>query len=343
MKIKPSSIENFIKKPDLKTKIFLIYGSNTGLVCERAKALASSLVPDIADPFSVSFLSVDKIKDDPSILFTEFSSLSFTAPTRLIWIKSAADSLTKILKEILEDGVSNVPNFIILEGGAFPAKSSLRKLIELEKNTAAIACYADEGFSLRNFIVTTLKNNGFSISTDALSYLLANLTPDRLVVKAEIEKISLYAKGQDKLELKDVEACIVSEGSSTIDEVLFAVSGGNLSLFDQKIAKLFREGIVPVALVRTSLSHFQRFHRVVENISKGTPAFQAAQQARPPVFFKYKDLFAQQSQRLSPLFVENCLERLLTLEHSCKAYSDKGEDLCYKALLGICAALSKRR
>ncbi|MHA1539575.1 MAG: DNA polymerase III subunit delta [Alphaproteobacteria bacterium] len=343
MKIKPSNIDRFIKKPDPAIKIFLFYGPNIGLVSERAKALASVLVPDVSDPFAVSFLGIDKVKDDPSLLFTEFSSLSLTAPTRLIWVKSAGDALTKTVQTLLDDGVSDAPNFILLEGGPLPAKSSLRKLTEASGNAAALACYADEGFSLKNVVVETLREGGVSLSPDALQYLLANMTPDRLVVKAELEKILLYAKGETSLNLQDVEACIASEGSSTLDEVLFAVSGGNLTQFDQKITRLFREGIAPVALVRTALSHFQRFHRAVGAVSAGTPVSQAALQARPPVFFKYKDAFAMQIQRLSPAFVENCLERLLRLEYECKIHGEKGNALCYQALLGICAALSRRR
>ena len=71
MKIAPRQVERFLRAPDPKTPVVLVYGPDEGLVRERVDLLIKSVLDDPGDPFRSSDLSADLIKSDPAALLDE--------------------------------------------------------------------------------------------------------------------------------------------------------------------------------------------------------------------------------------------------------------------------------
>ena len=86
MKLKAAQVENFLRAPDAKAQLVLIYGEDEGLVRERATKLAKTVVEDLKDPFRVIELGTAQLKEDPSRLRDEAAAslgLSSTARSSL--------------------------------------------------------------------------------------------------------------------------------------------------------------------------------------------------------------------------------------------------------------------
>ncbi len=76
MIFKSVQIDNFIKKPDEKIRVVLVYGSNDGLLRDTVKRLAKSVCPDLNDAFRVAELNGGDLAADIGRLYGEFNGQS---------------------------------------------------------------------------------------------------------------------------------------------------------------------------------------------------------------------------------------------------------------------------
>jgi len=79
MKISGRNIESFLRGADETVAAVLFYGPDAGLVRERAERLTAAVAGDAADPFRISELTAERLRDQPSLLSDEAAALSFAA------------------------------------------------------------------------------------------------------------------------------------------------------------------------------------------------------------------------------------------------------------------------
>jgi DNA polymerase-3 subunit delta len=87
----------------------------------------------------------------------------------------------------------------------------------------------------------------------------------------------------------------------------------------------------PVAVVRTSLSHFQRVALVKAQ------GIEAMRRLRPPVHFKREASFKAQVARWSETNLNEALDLLLDTEALCKTTGVPAEAACGRALFNVAA------
>ena len=71
MKITGARIQSFLRQPGSEIAAVLLFGPDQGLVRERARALAMSVVEDLGDPFRVVEMTGQALKADPARLIDE--------------------------------------------------------------------------------------------------------------------------------------------------------------------------------------------------------------------------------------------------------------------------------
>lgn len=318
MKLAFREIDAFVKKPSPAARVCVVYGPDQGLVTERAKAIALTQVPDLADPFNVALLNADQILDDPARLSDEAFAQSLMGGNRLVYIRDAADSVTPILKDYLKNPSSHT--LVILEAGELGTKSSLRALAEKADNAAAIPCYVEDERDLSKFITTEVANAGLSIERDALTALSGSLVGDRRVARGELEKLLIYKLGDaDKsITLANVEACMGDVRARTFDELVHAVGQGDVARMAASLAALTRESTPAVTILRTVQNHFRRLYQVQLKMEGGADPKAAMKSLNPPVFFKYEDAFIAQTRRWPRPRIEAFLNALNNVEAQTK-------------------------
>ena len=87
MKIAFRDIEGFVRQPSPAVRVILVYGPDQGLMRERAKSMAASVVEDLNDPFNVAVLSSDALKEDPARLSDEANAMSMMGGKRLVRVE----------------------------------------------------------------------------------------------------------------------------------------------------------------------------------------------------------------------------------------------------------------
>ncbi|MCB9975128.1 MAG: DNA polymerase III subunit delta [Rhodospirillales bacterium] len=334
MKLSYRQIEPFVAKPDPAARVILIYGPDAGLVRERAAIIGKSVVADLNDPFNVASLSAEQIVDDPTRLVDEASAMSMMGGDRLIRVDDASDRIVTFVKTYLENPSQH--SLVLLVSGELGPKSKLRELCEKSKAAAAVPCYVDDAQDLGRLIRHSLRDEGYSIESDAVSWLAENISGDRAKVRSELEKLVIY-KGDEKapITLTDATAACGAAGAQSFDDLVYSVAGRNPSAAMNAYETLMAEGMSFVAILRAMQNHFRRLHLVKAEIAAGAGVDEAMKKIHPPVFFKVAPAFREQLQSWPLGSLDRILLKLMELEAQCKTTGMPTETLCAQAILGI--------
>jgi DNA polymerase-3 subunit delta len=340
MKIQPKNADSFARRPDPAMRAILVYGPDHGLVRERVGKIVASVVEDPNDPFRVAELSGAQVAKDPALVADEAAAMAFGGGRRVVLVQGADDGVTKALSQFLADPVGD--GLVVVEAGDLESKSKLRQAFDKATVGAAIACYRDDARSLPGIVQETLKAEGLGVSREALDYLAANLGGDRLVTRAELQKLALYkGPGAGQVELADAQACVGDTAEVTLEDIAFATGGGDIAGLERAFQRAIHEGAQPVQPLRAASRHFQRLHAVsnAENLDS------AMGKLRPPVFWKRKDAFRGQAQAWDQGQLARALERLLEAENRTKTTGLPATAIASRALMEIAhrSPLRKRR
>ena len=348
MKIQARQIEEFIRRPNPKSLVILVYGPDDGLMRERAKALGHTVLEDLNDPFLSVSLTREEITANHALFFDEAHAIPMMPgpngeTRRLIRIKEASDSLTGTLKEYLEK--PNPEALVILEGSDLGPRSSLRKLCEGHDSAVAVPCYADDDRSLRTVIQDTIREAGYGIEREALDWLASAIGGDRLKTRQELDKLITYMgplpTGQNQnnmsqnITLEDVREICGEAGAANADELVIAAGHGNGGRCVEILDKLLQEGVPVIWVLRALQNHFRRLHEAKSKAAAGMNVAQALDSLRPPVFFKQKPDFQKQLSGWSLKGIEFMLTRLCELEAQAKSGQVQDQSLLAQSLLRL--------
>ena len=333
MKLAQSRVPAFLKRPDPGTRAILFYGPDEGLVRERATTIARSVCPDLTDPFRVADLGAAVLAADPARLADEAAQLSLTGGRRVVRVRGGSDTLAKLFGEFLQSGVGEA--FVVVEGGELPARSVLRRAFEEAPQAAAIGCYPDTGRDLAGLIRETFAAQRITVSRDAGLFLVEHLGGDRLLTRAELEKLTLYAGEGGRIELEDARLCISDTAALELDDAVMAAAEGDAERVERVLSRVLQEGESPVSIVRALLRHLHRLHAMSARIAAGASLDETLRTARPPIFFKQEDSYRRQlglwnEARLRPL-----LGQIGRAELNMKTTGIPAETICREAMMGV--------
>ena len=342
MKLAGARIAAFLRKPDPKVRAVLLYGSDGGQVIERARDLVRGVVDDLSDPFRVAELRGADLANDPARLADEVAALSLIGGRRVVYVREAGDAIGALFAGFFEDDPPG-DGFVVVEAGALGKGSSLRKAFEEAERGAAIGCYGDEGAALEDIVEETLKGHGLRADADALAFLVDHLGSDRLVTRGELEKLALYAAGKKEVSLADAVAVVGDSALLGLDDVIFGAAEGDHQSADRALARLYLEGVSPVAILRATARHLIRLQLLAGLTAEGGSAAQAVARLRPPVMFKLRDRLIAQAGRWTPERLATALDLVGEAELQCKTTGLPDQAICSRALMVVANAARARR
>ncbi len=339
MKVSGRNIESFLRGVDAAVAAVLFYGPDAGLVHERADRLTATVAGDAADPFRVSEVTAERLRDQPSLLSDEASALSFGGGRRVVRLRNASDSQSAAIESFLESLAGG--GLVIVEADELGPRSSLRQLFEAADNAAALPCYRDEAGDLARLIGEELGRAGLRLTDEARDYLAGALGGDRGVTRRELEKIASYMGPPESarlLELADALACVGDSAALSMDDLVYALSDGDLAAVDRLADRVLAEGTAPVTVLRAAGRHFLRLHLVASADDRE----RVIRSFKPPVFYKYVPRLQEQVRQWAPSRLHQALERLTRAEMDCKRTGMPAEILCRRVLLEIAAQAQRR-
>lgn len=342
MKLQGAAIAGFIKRPDPRARVILIFGPDSGLVRERANVLGRTVVSDLNDPFRVVDLTGRSIADDSARLADEAAAMSLTGGRRLIRVRDAEDSVAAAFGAFFKDPPPG-DSLIVVESGDLATRSKLRTLFETAEIGVAVPCYVEDERSLERIVDDLLRERGIKADPEVPSFLARRLVGDRMVARSEIEKLSLMILGRDRLTIEDVEAGVGDASAQDPDEPGLAAADGDFAGLDRALGRLYGDDVSPVAILRTAQRHFQRLRTVAAMMGEGGSAESVIERLRPPVYFKLKGRLARQARKWTVPALNRALERLVEAEADVKRTGIPDRAVCARALFQIASTAAARR
>jgi DNA polymerase III subunit delta len=335
-KLKAHEVDGFLSRSGTGYHIFLIYGPDRGMVSERANQIAKSTKVPLDDPFSVIRLDASSVNSDPARLADECLTVSMFGGDRLVWIKDAGNEkgLVEAVKAIAASKMEGVT--LIIEADDLKPASGLRSCCENASTIMALPCYADDERGVDRLIDAELSKHSLTITMDARAALKKSLGGDRLASRGELEKLALYCLGSQQVTREDIDMAIGDVSSSSLDELIDAVIGGNPVKLDAVFAKLTERGTsvqTILLMITRNISSLLEQRSSMDRDGKSASAVVAT--ARPPVFFTRKALVERVLGGTNVPTFMRYLDKLQTAVLDSRKNSNLSEAICHRTLLSV--------
>ncbi len=114
MKIKSENLEFYLKSNKDKHSIFLFYGINFGLVDLLYEKTLDIFKVNINDPFSISKIDGNFLKENPYVLKENISTISMFSDKRIILLNLNNIKIDKNIQDILLESIEEKNDYYII-------------------------------------------------------------------------------------------------------------------------------------------------------------------------------------------------------------------------------------
>lgn len=316
-----------IDKINVKNYSFILfYGQNEGAKNKEIEKFKKKLNIEKIIKFHEK-----EILDDNEIFFDEISSKSLFDDKKLITINRVTDKLLKILDKISNKKIEDVN--IIINAGLLEKKSKLRSFFEKEKDLASIAFYPDNFESLSKIASNFLKNNKIKLSQANINLIISKCKGDRELLENELNKILMYS-----LNNKDLNIETISKLTNLIENHEISELANNyLAKNSSKTIQILNENNYTnedcVLILRAVLNKSKKILLLRYEYEKNKNIDLTISNARPPIFWKEKNITKQQIEKWKSQNLKEIIYKLSEIELNIKKNFNNSVDLVTDFLL----------
>lgn len=319
---------------------YLVFGSDLGLVSERARRVAKALVDDPGDPFQMVRLTNEDVASDPGRLADEANTIPLFGGRRAILLDAGARNVIPALEHHLSSGS---PCPVVIEAGALKKDAPLRKLFERAKTAVAIECYPDDERDLARLIDAEAEAAGLRVDPDAKQMLQTLLGGDRMASRGEMAKLTLYAHGGGSITTDDVEAVVADASAQATDALIDATFTGDFVAIEQAGRRVIGTPAEAGVLLGAALRHATWLHRAKLDLMAGSSLDHVlASGIRVGVSFKRKSAVERQLKRASGEALGRAVMRLGEAIGKARLAPDLAQSLALRTLWAIAMSVRGR-
>jgi DNA polymerase-3 subunit delta len=339
--VKSHQANAFLK--DLKRPIsaVLFYGTDAGLVTERAATLAKRLAERDDPPGEIIRVDDASLEDDPDRIFVELKTAPMFGGAKIVRALTGRRVTAAALRPLVEGG--ELEGHLIVEAGSLRPDDALRTLFEKSTHAAAVACFPDEARDLQGVVGEVLSAARIEIAPEARTLLIARLGADRAMSRAEIEKLALYAHGKGRIEESDIEAAVGDAAEQALDRVVLAAGAGQVAAALAECDRSIAAGEDAQAIVAALQRHFLRLHRMRTALDAGRSMDEVMRGLRPPPHFKQRDALEAQCRAWSAGKLSTALVRIAATAKAARLSPALEQTLAERLLLDLGALASEKR
>ena len=285
-------------------KVILLYGKNDGLKDEATDFL-------IKKDTVVSVYEESSILDDPESFIESLKSKSLFGEKKTIIIKRASDKILKIINELNEEEIDDI---LIINSENLEKKSKLRIFFEKHKNYICVAFYPDNNETLLKLANNFFHKRKILISNENLNQIVNKSSGNRKNLIGELEKIDLFCANRKKIDLEHINKLINLSENHNISELIDHCLAKN----EKKILNILNENNFNnedcVLITRIFLNKAKRILKLSSDYSKNNNINLTISSAKPPIFWKDKEITKQQIYKWTPKNIKKLIFKLNDLE-----------------------------
>ncbi len=288
-----------------KNPFILLYGKNEGL----KKEIKNNLLKDKIITLN---LEEKEVLDNPDNFIGSLLTQSLFEKEKIVFINRATDKLFKILSEIIEKRIDNL--IIILDSDNLEKKSKLRSFFEKDKNCICIPFYPDTQQTLSRIATEYLKIKNIPISSSNLNLIINKCNGDRKNLLMELGKIELYTKNGKKIDTESLTKLTNLIENHSISELVDNCLARN----KRKTINILIENSFSnedcIIITRIFLNKLKKILKLSIEYKKNKNMDLTISSAKPPIFWKEKEITKQQILNWDPQKIRESLYKINNME-----------------------------
>ena len=296
--------ENILKK----NNFFLLYGNNEGL--------KNDITDKIIKNNQTLKYDENEVLNNQSHFYENATTSSLFESSKTIIIKRATDKILEIIEKVFSK--DNKETCIILNANALEKKSKLRSFFEKEKKVVCVAFYPDNEQTLSKLAYNFFKEKKIIISQANINLIVSKCNGDRYSLLNELKKIENFATEGRKIGTEDISKLINLNENHSVSELI----DNCLIKNKKKIMLILNENNFSnedcILITRTFLTKskkilaLSKLYEINQNIELTISS------ARPPIFWKDKEIVMQQIYKWTPKNISTLIYKLNELELNIK-------------------------
>ena len=285
--------------------LLLFYGKNEGLKNEVIKNI-------IKDKKNINNYDEKEVLENEYNFIENILTKSLFDDEKIIIIKRATDKILKIIETLSLENLEDIT--IIINADNLEKKSKLRTFFEKNKETICTAFYADTTSALLVYAQNFLLENNIKLSQENLNLIVNKCNGDRGILKNELEKIKSYTLGGKNITHKEIIKLINLIENYSISELVDNCLAKNI----KKTLTILNENNFSkedsIVIVKTFLFKLKKLIKLVKEYSLNKNLSETIQNAKPPIFWKDKEIIRQQIIQWNPKKLNEAIFDLVELE-----------------------------
>jgi DNA polymerase-3 subunit delta len=288
-------------------KIHLLYGENQGHLSDFVDNIFKKKFVD-----NIYQYEEPEVLNNEEIIFNEIQNKSFFENEKLIIINRVTDKIKNLIERINEKIIDDVN--IVLTSGVLEKKSKLRSLFEKDKKLTIVAFYKETEQSLVNRAISFFKEKKISISRQLINLIIKRSMNDRGNLNNELCKIEAYLLSKKEIN----EESILKITNLSENHGISALIDNCLIQNQKKIKEILNENNFSaeesIQIIRTFLIKTKRLQILTKEVSKTKSIDAVITGAKPPIFWKDKEIVKQQLTIWSKDKISNLIKRINSTE-----------------------------
>jgi len=297
-----------LKKLNLdKNKYILFYGANEGAKTEEINRL-KLLNKD------KTFINYDEkeILENSENIYNNIFSKSLFENKKIITINRTTDKLLKIIEDVLEKNFVDI--YLIFISNNLEKKSKLRSLFEKKKELTCVAFYPDNSDVLSRIAHDFFKERKILISQAHVNLIINKCNGDRGVLKNELSKIEYFSENKTKISTEDLLKLVNLVENHSISELIDNCLAKN----QKKTINILNDNNFSsedcIIITRTFINKSKRIMKLSEDYQSNGSLDKTIANAKPPIFWKDKEIVKQQINKWSPNQISELIYSLNEIE-----------------------------
>ena len=288
-----------------QNKLILLYGKNEGLKNETINNLLKTKQ-------NIIKYEEKEVLEDLNNFIENILSRSLFENEKIIIIKRSTDKIVKVIDEISGKRIDDIN--IIFNSDSLEKKSKLRSLFEKDKNYACIAFYPDTEQTLSKLTYDFLKKKNISISPSNINMIVNKCNGDREVLFNELGKIDFFCKRGKKINSVNIAKLTNLIENHSISELIDSCLVKNR----KKIISILNESNFSnedcMMITRSFIVKAKKLFTLSKTFETNKNIDLTISSAKPPIFWKEKEITKQQIQKWKPKNIKNLLYALSETE-----------------------------
>ncbi|MDC0167002.1 DNA polymerase III subunit delta [Candidatus Pelagibacter sp.] len=288
-----------------KNKFLLFYGKNDGLKNETIEDL-------IKNKTSISYYEEKEILENSKIFLESIISKSLFENEKIVIVKRASEKFFKVIEEISSKNIEDL--IIIVNADNLDKKSKLRSFYEKSKEYVCVAFYPDNDQTLLKLAYNYLADKKVSVSPSNVNLIVNKCNNNRENLMNELKKIENYNFNGKKINSEVIEKLTNSVENVNVSELVDNCLAKN----EKKTIYILNENNFSsddcIIIVRTFLNKSKKIYALSKEYEINKNIEQTISSAKPPIFWKDKEITKQQINKWTPDNIRYLIYKLNELE-----------------------------